>query len=144
LNELEEENVKKIEDFYQNQSCSRNIYTLNKLKYHSYRTPLTNIEEDLDKYTIFSELPGLGKNEVEIFIHNHIIEIKGEKQFEYIKKLGGFVRKKYEGPSYYTCIELPEIIDKDKIVAHLSFGLLKIIIPKTKKTIVEKRKIEIE
>ena len=96
-----------------------------------FRTPLANvIENDID-FIITAELPGLDKSNVDILIHDDVLEIKGKLTEEKKDDLEGeLVRKEYRSSSYYRCFKLPENIDSDKIEARLENGILNISIPK--------------
>ncbi|MFX1410125.1 MAG: Hsp20/alpha crystallin family protein [Promethearchaeota archaeon] len=109
-----------------------------------YRTPLSNIVEDEDKYNITAELPGLDKGDIEITFHDGMLEIKGEQKEEKKEEKEGFVRREFSSASYYRAFSLPENIDEGAIDAILEKGLLKIKIPKKEPEKKEKKKIEIK
>ncbi|MFX1316608.1 MAG: Hsp20/alpha crystallin family protein [Promethearchaeota archaeon] len=109
-----------------------------------YRTPLSNIVEDKDKYNITAELPGLDKGDIEITYHGGMLEIKGEQKEEKKEEKEGYVRREFSSASYYRAFSLPENIDQDAIDANLEKGLLRIKIPKREPEKKEKKKIEIK
>ncbi|MFW9897830.1 MAG: Hsp20/alpha crystallin family protein [Candidatus Thorarchaeota archaeon] len=107
-----------------------------------FRSPLSNVTEDDEGYHLTAELPGLDKGDLEIKIHEGILEIKGEKKDEHEEKKEGYVRKEYSSSSYYRTFKLPENVNEDKIDATLNKGVLKLDLPK--KEIEEKKVKEIE
>ncbi|MFX1321771.1 MAG: Hsp20/alpha crystallin family protein [Promethearchaeota archaeon] len=109
-----------------------------------FRTPLTNISDDGDKYSITAELPGLDKGDLEITIHDGHLEIKGGRKEEYEEKKEGYVRKEYSSSSYHRSFSLPENIEEDKIDATLDKGVLKLTLPKKEEEKKEKKKIEVK
>jgi HSP20 family protein len=110
-----------------------------------FRTPLSNITEDDEAFSITAELPGLDKGDLEITIQEGNIEIKGEvKEEKKEEKEGQLVRREYRSSSYYRAFSLPDNIDEDKIDANLDKGILTVRIPKVEPVVPEKKKIEIK
>ncbi|MBD3256318.1 MAG: Hsp20 family protein [Candidatus Lokiarchaeota archaeon] len=110
-----------------------------------FRTPLTNISEDDNTYTISAEVPGLDKEDLEITISEGNLEIKGEMQQEKKEeKEGELVRRECVTSSYYRAFALPENIDEDDIDANLDKGILTIKIPKVEPPEPVKKKIEVK
>jgi len=109
-----------------------------------FRTPLANITDEEERYSITAELPGLEKGDLKITIHDGNLEIKGETKEEREEKNDGNIRKEYSSSSYYRCFNLPENVDEDKIDATLDKGVLKLILPKKEEEKKEKRKIEVK
>jgi len=106
-----------------------------------FRSPLANITDEGDHFSINAELPGLEKGDIEINIHNGTLEIKGEQKSELEEKDKGYIHREYGSSSYFRCFTLPETIDEDKIEATFDKGILKLILPKIKE---EKKKIEVK
>ncbi|MFX1419509.1 MAG: Hsp20/alpha crystallin family protein [Promethearchaeota archaeon] len=109
-----------------------------------YRTPLSNITEDENSYSITAELPGLDKGDIEITIHDGMLEIKGEQKEEKKEEREGYVRREYSSASYYRAFNLPENIDEEAIDAGLKKGILNLKIPKKEPEKKEKKKIEVK
>lgn len=110
-----------------------------------FRTPLANITEDDGMYNITAELPGLDKGDIEVTIHDGMLEIKGEtKKEEKEEEEGELVRREYHSSSYYRAFSLPEHIDAENIDANLDKGILKVSIPKVEPPKPEKKKIEVK
>lgn len=127
----------------------RNRWRLSTLEFPEeeewFRTPLANVSEEKDKFTIEAELPGLDKGDIEININDGVMEIKGEaKEEEKEEKEGELVRKEYRSSRYYRSFTLPENVDEDKIDASFEKGILNIALPKTEPTKPEKKSIEIK
>lgn len=110
------------------------------------RTPLANISEDETKYEMKAEVPGLDKGDLEITIHDDMLEIKGENKVEHEEKNeeGQLVRREYSSSSYYRSFQLPEDVDEDSIDATLEKGILKLTLPKKELPEKEKKKIEVQ
>lgn len=109
-----------------------------------FRTPLTNITDEGNQYTVSTELPGLDKGDIEITVRDGVLEIKGEQKNEYEDKKEGYVRKEYHSSSYHRRFTIPENIDEDKIDAKLEKGILTLKLPKKEGEKKETKKIEIQ
>ena len=109
-----------------------------------FRTPLSNITEDDERYHLTAELPGLEKGDLEISIRDGNLEIKGEKKEEIEDKKDGYVRKEYSSSSYYRSFKLPDDINEEEIDATLDKGILKLALPKKEIEEKERKKIEVK
>ncbi len=110
-----------------------------------FRTPLANISETKDYFIISAEMPGMDKGDLEVTIHDGMLEIKGEhKEEKKEEEKGELIRREYRSASYYRAFNLPEYIDEDKIDASLDKGVLTIKVPKIEPPEPEKKKIEVK
>ncbi len=109
-----------------------------------FRSPLTNITDEGDKYSITAELPGLDRGDIEITVHDGILDIKGEQKKEHEEKKEGFVRKEYHSSSYHRSFTIPENLDEENIDAKLDKGILTLKLPKKEIEHKEKKKIEVQ
>lgn len=84
-----------------------------------------------DDKTLVAEVqaPGFSKDDVEVNIHNGMLEIKGEKheKEEDKKKRNYMVRESHA--SFYRSVALPKTAEADKVDAHFENGVLKVRIP---------------
>lgn len=91
------------------------------------REPLTDVFEDKDSVKLYVELPGVEKDDIQLNITEGKAEIKAK--------------------SFYKRIDLPtRDVDSEKASAEYKNGVLKVSIPKIKRTAKgeKKQKIEIE
>jgi HSP20 family protein len=110
-----------------------------------FRTPLSNITEDEEGFSISAEMPGLDKGDIEVSLHDGLLEIKGEMEEEKREEeKGEVVRSEYRSANYYRAFNLPDNIDEDAIDATLDKGILKVKVPKKEPEPVEKKKIEVK
>lgn len=93
--------------------------------------PAMDIYNDGDKQLVAEvQIPGFDKDDVEIHVHNGVLEIKGEKQVreeDKGKKRTYMVRE--SSSSFYRRIALPKHADADNIKAHFENGMLKVEVP---------------
>lgn len=77
------------------------------------------------------QAPGFDKEDVEVSVHNGILEIKGEKHDKEEEKKGKkrsyMVRESHA--SFYRRLMLPEYADATHVEAHFDNGVLKVIVP---------------
>lgn len=94
--------------------------------------PAMNIYTDEDKQLVAEvQIPGFDKDDIEISVHDGVLEIKGEKQEKEEdkdkKKRSYMVRE--SSASFYRRIALPKASNGDKIEASFDKGLLKVTVP---------------
>jgi HSP20 family protein len=85
-----------------------------------------------DDKTLVAEVqaPGFGKDDIEVNVHNGMLEIKGEKhekEEDKKEKRNYMVRESHA--SFYRSIALPKTADGDKVEAHFDGGVLKVRVP---------------
>lgn len=77
------------------------------------------------------QAPGFNKDDIDVNVHEGVLEIKGEKSVKEEdkdkKKRNYMVRESHE--SFYRRIALPKIANADKVDAHFDNGVLKVTIP---------------
>jgi HSP20 family protein len=99
--------------------------------------PTTQAMSAMDVYTeddktLVAEVhaPGFSKDDIEVNIHNGMLEIKGEKhekEEEDGKKRKYMVRESHA--SFYRSIALPKTADGDNVEAHFENGVLHVRVP---------------
>lgn len=101
--------------------------------------PSLEIDESDTEYRVTAELPGLGKDDVEITCQDGMLVIRGEKQGE--KREGRTVSERWFG-RFERRVALP---DADEARAQATFrdGLLSITLPKTERAREKVRRIPI-
>jgi HSP20 family protein len=92
--------------------------------------PPVDIAEEKDRIVITAELPGFHEDQIEIQSENGMLTLRGERKFE----------KEHDGKSYHRVersygqfvrsFSLPNNVDREKIKADFSNGLLRVELPK--------------
>ena len=106
--------------------------------------PAMEMVEDDNEYCITAELPGIGKDDVEITLAGDELCIAGEKKSEREEKKEGFMLSERSYGSFERRVLLPEAADADKIKAVCKNGVLTVIVPKDEKAKPARRKIAVE
>lgn len=92
--------------------------------------PAMDVYTEGDKQLVAEvHIPGFTKDDVDVSIHEGILEIKGKKgeKEEEKKKRSYMVRQ--SAASFYRRVALPRQANADKIDAHFENGLLKVVVP---------------
>ena len=101
-------------------------------------TPKVDIAETDQSFEIQLQLPGIPKDQIDIAIEKDQIVVSGERKIE--KNEGGKKFNSIESHfgTFSRAFTLPEAINRDKIEAHHTHGILTIQIPKDTKKMVKK------
>jgi HSP20 family protein len=93
--------------------------------------PAMDVYTEDDKQLVAEvHTPGFDKKDVQVNVHNGVLEIKGEKhekEEEKGKKKSYVVRESHN--SFYRSIALPKYADGDNVKAHFADGVLKVTVP---------------
>lgn len=97
----------------------------------SQNIPAMDIYSEDDKHIVAEiQAPGFSKDDVEINVHNGILEIKGEKhqkEEDKDKKRSYMIRESHA--SFYRSLALPKGADADNVSAEFANGVLKVSVP---------------
>jgi len=90
-----------------------------------------------------AELPGMGKDDIDLTITKEALTIKGE-----VKKEGELIEEDYylserRYGSFSRTLQLPVEIDSSKITAHFRNGIFEIVLPKKEDIKPQEIKVEI-
>jgi len=94
------------------------------------RSPQFEIAETDDGYTIAAELPGLGKDNVEIVVDEDILTVRGEKKVETKAEEKNCLFSERHYGTFERKFQLPESVKQDAIVATYENGVLALTLPK--------------
>lgn len=101
--------------------------------------PSLDVDETDKEYRVTAELPGLGKDDVEITCQDGVLTLRGEKQGE--KHEGRTFSERWFG-RFERRISLPDA-DEERANASFRDGLLTVTIPKTERAQQKARRIPI-
>ena len=88
------------------------------------------IVETDDDYTIVAELPGIGKDNVEIVVDEDILTIRGEKKAEEEQEGKNYLFSERSYGAFERKFQLPETVKQDAISASHENGVLTLTLPK--------------
>lgn len=98
--------------------------------------PAINVLESADEYTVELAAPGLRKEDFEVHVNDDgDLTIKMEKKEEMKDKSAHYLRREFSYSKYEQTLILPDDVDKEKIGANMSDGVLKVSLPKLQQTV---------
>lgn len=103
-------------------------------------SPEVNIYETKDGYVLEAEMPGVGKDGLEITLEGTEITITGHRQVETLA--GEALFHESHSLDYRRVFELDPAIDTSKVSAHMEQGVLTLTLPKSER--VKPRKISVD
>ncbi len=94
--------------------------------------PPVDICEDKDGVTLFADLPGVPKAGLNLHIDKDTLEISGKRTLKTDKESENHYTEMPER-DYYRAFTIGEEIDREKISAQLTNGVLKVVLPKAER-----------
>lgn len=104
--------------------------------------PVLNVYEEKDNFVVEAELPGMKKDEIQIYMTGDTLNITGKRQGEHEQRERDMYRSERYFGRFHLMVSLPAPINADKIDAHYRDGLLSITCPKTEEA--KRRTIEVK
>jgi len=112
--------------------------------FFAFATPAVDMTEDDTAYKITAEVPGLEEKNIEVTVSNDVLTIKGEKHYEKDEKDKNHYMSERAYGSFQRSFALPDGVDRDKIAAALSKGVLTLTLPKSAEAQKPQKKIEVK
>jgi HSP20 family protein len=106
--------------------------------------PAVDVTEDDKAYKISAELPGMSEKDIEVAVSGDMLTLKGEKRQEREEKDKNRYLSERSYGAFQRSFTLPEGVDRDKISADFSKGVLTLTLPKTGEAQKQQKKIEIK
>lgn len=106
---------------------------------HAQWTPSVDVKEEVERFVIRADLPGIDPQNIEIQMNKNILSIKGERSVENVVEgaaveSGRYSRIERRHGSFHRRFALPESADAEGISASGCNGVLEIVIPKRPET----------
>ena len=103
-------------------------------------SPLADIIETKEHYTLTVDMPGVDENSVDITLENDVLTILGRVHSTAIPNARA-VYSEYEIGDYRRVFSLTDGVDRDRIEAKVKDGVLHLTLPKAEK--VKAKRIEV-
>ncbi|MBI4971305.1 MAG: Hsp20/alpha crystallin family protein [Candidatus Omnitrophica bacterium] len=103
-----------------------------------------DVKDLKDKIEVKADIPGLTKNDIEVSIKDGNLVIKGEKKEEKEEKGKDYYWKERSYGSFYRAIDLPCIVDANKVAGNYRHGVLDLVLPKSKEASTKPVKINLK
>ena len=104
--------------------------------------PAVDVFEDKEKVVVKTELPGMKRDEIEVYMAGDSLHIAGERQAETEHKSGEVRMVERHFGRFHRSIPLPVAVEAGKIAAHYKDGVLTVSCPKAQGT--KQKEIEIK
>jgi len=112
--------------------------------FFGFSTPAVDMTEDDKAYKITAEVPGLEEKNIDVTLSGDMLTLKGEKHYEKDEKDKNHYMSERAYGSFQRSLALPPSVNRDKITAGLSKGVLTITLPKTPEAQKPQKKIEVK
>jgi len=96
-----------------------------------YIAPPVDIFETEDALTVIADLPGVGKDAVDIRVEDNVLTITGKADY---KSPENMMLEEFSLHGYYRQFQLSDEVDQSKISAETKNGVLTITLPKAEKS----------
>ena len=107
-------------------------------------SPVVDIEESAEAYTIRAELPGLSKEKVKVTVENGVLTLSGERDLERRMETKTFHRVERSHGTFTRSFTLPEDVDAESVAANFKDGLLEIQIAKREEALPKSIEVRVE
>ncbi|MBI2998075.1 MAG: Hsp20/alpha crystallin family protein [Deltaproteobacteria bacterium] len=106
--------------------------------------PFVDLYEEKDEIVAKVELPGIGKDDIQVNITDHLLTIRGEKKKEEETKEEDYYRSERAFGSFTRTLELPRAVQVEKAKASFKNGVLEIRLPKTEEAKRKEIKVKVD
>jgi len=110
----------------------------------TFSTPVVDVTEDDTAYKIAAELPGIDEKDIDVSITGDTLVLKGEKSQRKEEKEQNYYLSERSYGSFQRSFALPRDVERDKIAAEFSKGVLTLTLPKSAEAQKQNKKIEIK
>ena len=110
----------------------------------SFSTPVIDMSEDQKAYKISAELPGIDAKDLDVSLSGDTLVLRGEKRQKKEEKDENYHFSERAYGSFQRAFDLPASVDRNKVAADFSKGVLTITLPKTADAQKPQKKIEVK
>ena len=97
-------------------------------------SPRVDIREDENGYVLEAELPGLTEKDIDVRIDDNLLTVSSKHDEEKKDEKDGYLLRERRHSSFTRSFVLPKDVDKSKIEARFSNGLLSLSLSKLPET----------
>lgn len=94
------------------------------------QVPAVNIAEEKDRYLVELAAPGMNKEDFSVNVEGNRLTISAQKEDRKEDAEKKYSRKEYSYTSFSRSFSIPPAVDKAKIEARYTDGVLKLTLPK--------------
>jgi len=93
-------------------------------------SPALDMVEQENEYVVYCDLPGIRKEDLEVFVAAGVLTIKGEKKAAERSEKAKVYREETWAGRFQRTLSLPGEVDADKVGADYTDGVLTVTLPK--------------
>ena len=109
------------------------------------REPSFDIQDRGDKFIVTAELPGFGKDDVEVRVNSNSLELTAEKKTDDERKEGNGRQKQRSYSYFHRFVTLPATVMTEKVEGTMKNGVLELKLPKKEGKLEEKaRRVDLK
>jgi len=97
-------------------------------------SPVVDVTEDADKYTLHFDLPGIEKKDVKMNFADSTLTVSGERRSAEESKDATTHRVERIFGKFYRSFNFPTLMDAEKISANFKDGVLTVTVPKAEES----------
>ncbi len=97
---------------------------------HPLARPAVDVRETEEAYLMDIDLPGLTEKDVEVKLDNTLLTISSRTEENTQEKKNGYLLKERRASGFRRSFVLPDEVDRDKISANFTNGVLSLSFPK--------------
>ncbi len=97
-------------------------------------SPVVEVREEADHYTVHADLPGLQKEDFSISVENNRLTLKGERKAEKETQEKGYHYSERSYGSFSRVMDFATDIQADQVKAAYKNGVLEVTLPKSEKS----------
>lgn len=104
--------------------------------------PAIDVSENEEEFVVHAEVPGIGRDDLDISVTGNTLTLRGEKREERDEKEGNAHRVERSYGTFTRTIGLPSSVDPNRVEANMKDGVLRIRIAKKEEA--KPRQIEVK
>ncbi|MDB4711585.1 Hsp20/alpha crystallin family protein [Verrucomicrobiales bacterium] len=105
--------------------------------------PAVNITESESEYRIDAEIPGVGREDVQVTVEHGKLTIQGDRKFKSSKENETLHRLERSEGTFLRNFRIPDDADPDSVKAGFKNGVLSVLIPKSESSKLKQIEVEI-
>jgi HSP20 family protein len=102
-----------------------------------------DVKDGEKEVVVTAELPGMSDADIDVFIDDGILTIRGEKKTEEERKEEGYLLRERRFGVVERSVRLPDGVDPDATKAVMKNGVLTVTIPKTKDAMANVKRVSV-
>lgn len=92
--------------------------------------PAVELQDNGDSLTLKAELPGIEGKDLDVSVTRDAVALRGEYNYENKSENNGFFRSEFRYGKFDRVVNLPVLVQNDKVEANFTNGILTLTLPK--------------